>query len=67
LRSVLALYINKGANPFVQKAKPVEVTGGTPATEMHPSCRPPPNKPAKTAEAKPLFDFYKILRGTEER
>ncbi|HZF23234.1 MAG TPA: SPOR domain-containing protein [Burkholderiales bacterium] len=62
----VALYINKGANPFVQKAKPVEVTGReTPATDA-PKLPPPADKPAKTAEAKPRFDFYKILPGTEE-
>jgi cell division protein FtsN len=66
----VALYINKGANPFVQKAKPVEATGReTPATDAPKSPSPaekPANKPAKTAEAKPRFDFYKILPGTEE-
>lgn len=62
----VALYINKGANPFVQKAKPYEAAGReTPAAETTrtPS---PADKPAKTAEAKPRFDFYKILPGTEE-
>jgi len=62
----VALYINKGANPFVQKAKPVEATGReTPATDAA-KLPPPADKPAKTAEAKPRFDFYKILPGTEE-
>jgi len=62
----VALYINKGANPFVQKAKPTEATGReTPAAETSqtPSSA---DKPAKTAETKPRFDFYKILPGTEE-
>jgi len=62
----VALYINKGANPFVQKAKPIEATGReTPATDAP---KPPSSadKPAKTTEAKPRFDFYKILPGTEE-
>jgi len=62
----VALYINKGANPFVQKAKPTEAAGReTPAAETSqtPSSA---DKPAKTAEVKPRFDFYKILPGTEE-
>ncbi len=62
----VALYINKGANPFVQKTKPGEPTRReTPAAEttQAPSST---DKPAKTAEAKPRFDFYKILPGTEE-
>jgi cell division protein FtsN len=62
----VALYINKGANPFLQKTKPTEVTEReAPATEatQTPSSA---DKPAKTAEAKPRFDFYKILPGTEE-
>ncbi len=62
----VALYINKGANPFVQKAKPVEAAGReTPASDV-PKLPPPADKPARTAEAKPRFDFYKILPGTEE-
>jgi len=65
----VALYINKGANPFVQKAKPVEATGReTLATDAPKSPSPADKsaKTAKTAEAKPRFDFYKILPGTEE-
>lgn len=62
----VALYINKGANPFVQKAKPADATGReTPAVETT-QTPPSTDKPAKTAEAKPRFDFYKILPGTEE-
>jgi cell division protein FtsN len=62
----VALYINKGANPFVQKAKPTEAAGReTPATDA-PKSQSSADKPAKTAEAKPRFDFYKILPGTEE-
>ena len=62
----VALYINKGANPFVQKAKPTETVGrDAPGAETSqtPSSA---DKPARTAEAKPRFDFYKILPGTEE-
>jgi len=62
----VALYINKGANPFVQKTKPTETVGrDAPGAEtaQTPSSA---DKPARTAEAKPRFDFYKILPGTEE-
>jgi len=62
----VALYINKGANPFVQKAKPTETVGrDAPGAEtaQTPSSA---DKPARTAEVKPRFDFYKILPGTEE-
>jgi cell division protein FtsN len=62
----VALYINKGANPFVKKPRPPEVVGReTPSVDaaQTPSSA---DKPAKTAEVKPRFDFYKILPGTEE-
>ena len=62
----VALYINKGANPFVQKAKTTETVGrDAPGAEtaQTPSSA---DKPARTAEVKPRFDFYKILPGTEE-
>ena len=62
----VALYINKGANPFVQKTKPTETVGrDAPGAEtaQTPSSA---DKPARTAEVKPRFDFYKILPGTEE-
>jgi cell division protein FtsN len=65
----VALYINKGANPFVQKAKPVEATGRETLATVAPKSPSPADKSAKTAktaEAKPRFDFYKILPGTEE-
>ena len=62
----VALYINKGANPFVRKAKPPEAAGReTPAAE---TTRTPSSADGqtRTAEVKPRFDFYKILPGTEE-
>ena len=62
----VALYINKGANPFVRKAKPPEAAGReTPAGEA-PKTPSPGDKQPRTAEGKPRFDFYKILPGTEE-
>jgi cell division protein FtsN len=62
----VALYINKGANPFVQKAKPADATGREPPAVETTQTPTSTDKPAKTAEAKPRFDFYKILPGTEE-
>jgi len=62
----VALYINKGANPFVKKPRPAEAVGReTPSAETT-QTPPSADKPAKTAEVKPRFDFYKILPGTEE-
>ena len=62
----VALYINKGANPFVKKPRPAESVGReTPPAETT-QAPPSTDKPAKTAEVKPRFDFYKILPGTEE-
>ncbi|MGQ0577385.1 MAG: SPOR domain-containing protein [Betaproteobacteria bacterium] len=62
----VALYINKGANPFVQKAKPTEPAGRETPTAGTSQTPPSTDKPPKTAEVKPRFDFYKILPGTEE-
>ena len=71
----VALYINKGANPFLPKQKATEkaveksaVDGlkEPPAAETPTSAAGPTEKHAKAGEAKPRFDFYKILPGTEE-
>ncbi|HEX7952869.1 MAG TPA: SPOR domain-containing protein [Burkholderiales bacterium] len=68
----VALYINKGANPFFQKQKTVEKAADKPAdqhTALPGEQAPNPasgEKHAKSADAKPRFDFYKILPGTEE-
>ena len=64
----VALYINKGANPFFQKQRSAETAAAKP---------PEPQKAAdakgsgneghaKSGEQKTRFDFYKILPGTEE-
>jgi len=61
----VALYINKGANPFVQKQKQSEPPGReSPAATA--TTTAPSDKPARPDQAKPRFDFYKILPGTEE-
>jgi cell division protein FtsN len=67
----VALYINKGANPFVQKQKAAE-----PAREAAPQDKGAASSDKSSAgskadapaagQAKPRFDFYKILPGTEE-
>jgi cell division protein FtsN len=66
----VALYINKGANPFLQKQKPAEKSTDSqkesPATETLKPSAPAAEKHAKNGEVKPRFDFYKILPGTEE-
>jgi cell division protein FtsN len=74
----VALYINKGANPFLQKQKPAEKSAekstekssdsqkDSTATEASKPSAATGDKHAKTGDAKPRFDFYKILPGTEE-
>lgn len=58
----VAWYINKMPTPFQQKAPPEK---HQPAKIAEPAKTPEKNgKPA--AEAKPRFDFYKILPGVEE-
>lgn len=59
----IAWYINKMPNPFQQRppaAKP-EPAKAAPAEITKPS-----DKGSKPADAKPRFDFYKILPGVEE-
>ena len=62
----VALYINKGANPFVRKAKPTEAVGRETTSAEAIKTPSSADKQTKTAEVKPRFDFYKILPGTEE-
>jgi len=51
----VAWYINKMPNPFVTR---------TPPAKLEPVKPVPP--PSARADAKPRFDFYKILPGTED-
>ena len=56
----VAWYINKMPNPFLTR---------TPPTKLEPAKEAPAKAEEKTArapDAKPRFDFYKILPGTEE-
>ena len=56
----VAWYINKMPSPFVNRGSTAEKPGGeNPAA-------PNPAVVAKPGEAKPRFDFYKILPGSEE-
>jgi cell division protein FtsN len=56
----VALYINKGPNPFVDKYEPAPSAPGAGATKKKGSGEP------KSTALKLEFDFYKILPGWEE-
>lgn len=58
----VAWYINKMPNPFQPKAPPAK---SEPAKTVEPAKTPEKGGKAAT-EAKPRFDFYKILPGVEE-
>jgi cell division protein FtsN len=70
----VALWLNRLANPFVEKSKPVE-----PLPKIGPAQPPPPPDAAKAAEQaakgkspdkggkeRPRFEFYQILPGDKE-
>src|SRR3970040_2732350 len=57
----VAWYINKMPSPFLTRTPPAKTD---PAKTVAPAKME--EKSAKTPEAKPRFDFYKILPGTEE-
>ena len=59
----VAWYINKMPNPFQQKA-PVAKPDAAKAVPVEPAKGA--DKGGKAADAKPRFDFYKILPGVEE-
>ena len=58
----VAWYINKMPTPFVNRAPPP--LKGEP--RKSPDVAKSDDKTAKSADAKPRFDFYKILPGSEE-
>ena len=60
----VAWYINKMPNPFQQRAPSVKTE--PPAKAVPGETARPADKPAKPAENKPRFYFYKILPGVEE-
>ena len=58
----VAWYINKMPTPFVNRTAP------PPKQELpkHQDAAKSEDRPAKSADGKPRFDFYKILPGSEE-
>lgn len=60
----VAWYINKMPNPFQQQRAPAAKT--EPPKAVPAETARPADKNGKTADAKPRFDFYKILPGVEE-
>jgi cell division protein FtsN len=59
----VAWYINKMPNPFLTRTPPPKLEPMKPAP---PAPARSEDKTARAPEAKPRFDFYKILPGTEE-
>jgi len=59
----VAWYINKMPNPFLTRTPPAKLEPVKPAP---PAPAKGEDKTARAPEAKPRFDFYKILPGTEE-
>jgi cell division protein FtsN len=67
----VALYINKAPSPFVERDKPPEAApeqAANAATQgvAPETAAPAIDKPGKAPHAKPRFDFYNILPGSEE-
>lgn len=67
----VALYVNHMPSPFTEKAKPQSDTAPEKTTKQEPPAtgtEAPAAAPDKqgTAAAKPRFDFYNILPGSEE-
>ncbi|TXF11026.1 SPOR domain-containing protein [Pelomicrobium methylotrophicum] len=60
----VAWYLNRGPSPFVAGSKPSD-TAPPSAVRGLPQQAAPSESPAK-AEARPRFEFYKILPGKEE-
>lgn len=60
----VAWYIYKAPSPFQQKEKPVAGKGEGKAADSKAADKG--DKGEKAADAKPRFDFYKILPGVEE-
>ncbi|MBL8510263.1 MAG: SPOR domain-containing protein [Betaproteobacteria bacterium] len=58
----IAFWLNRSANPFVEKTKPVEAL---PTLKPTPA-KPEPAPPATTGNEKPRFEFYQLLPGEKE-
>jgi cell division protein FtsN len=52
----VAIWLNRAANPFVEKSKPVEAPVKAPTAPL-------PAKPDAAATDKPRFEFYQLLPG----
>jgi cell division protein FtsN len=63
----VAWYLNRGPTPFVppERAAKPDAAPSAPAVQGLPQDAPRPKSPDK-ADAKPRFEFYKILPGKEE-
>jgi cell division protein FtsN len=61
----VAWYLNRGPSPFVADTKPNEAASPPSAVRGLPQQSAPAESAPKT-EAKPRFEFYKILPGKEE-
>jgi cell division protein FtsN len=59
----VAWYINKMPNPFLTRTPPAKLE---PAKDAPSAPARAEDKTARVPDAKPRFDFYKILPGTEE-
>jgi len=59
----VAWYINKMPNPFLTRTPPAKLD---PAKDAQPAPARTDDKTARAPDAKPRFDFYKILPGAEE-
>lgn len=66
----VALYVNHMPSPFTEKTKPQPDTAPEKNTQQEPAATgtqaPPAPDKQSTAAAKPRFDFYNILPGSEE-
>jgi cell division protein FtsN len=62
----VAWYINRGPSPFLGRQPSGARIEKPSAPDTTQSLKGDDRKPAPTAEAKPRFDFYKILPGNEE-
>jgi cell division protein FtsN len=58
----IAVWLNRSANPFIEKARPVEAL---PTLPPKPAVTPPPAA-GKDGTEKPRFEFYQILPGEKD-
>jgi cell division protein FtsN len=63
---VVAWYINRGPSPFLGRQSGAKTEAPSAATSAPAATKDEDRKAGVSAEAKPRFDFYKILPGNEE-